>query len=293
MDSFNFNLLKYFYYIVLYNGFTSASRNLSVAQPSLSLNVKRLEDELGYKLIERNSKQFELTENGSKLFKNIKPFFESIENNLKINNKDNKITEVNIAVRYSYSFLASSNVIHKILAANPNIKINVKLYAKLDLEKLKQKEYDLVIDDIDYLNLMKGVNTLKIAEISNHFICGDELYPVYKDVKHIKELNKAKLVSYNPSLKNGKFDELCYNNHTSFVDIVSANESDVYFEYITDSLGIGFTNELFLKKYSGYNIIEVEDEIFKDEIGISYINNTPILKNIIEIIKEDIKEIRK
>ena len=290
MDNFNFNLLKYFYYIVLYNGFTNASRNLSVAQPSLSLNVKRLEDELGYKLIERNSKQFELTENGNNLFKSIKPFFESIEDNLKVNKTSNKITEVNIAVRYSYSFIVSSNVIHKILAANPNIKINVKLYSKFDTDKLKLKEYDLVIDDIDYLNLASYANIINIAEVDNYFICGDELYSIYKDVKHISELNKARFISYNPSLKNGKFNGLCYNNTVSFVDIISVNESDRYFEYITDSLGIGFTNELFLKRYNGYNKIEIEEEIFKDELGIAYVNDNSILKSIIEIIKEDIRE---
>ena len=46
MDNFNFNLFKYFYYVVLYNGVTNASKNLNVAQPSLSLSIKNLELQL-------------------------------------------------------------------------------------------------------------------------------------------------------------------------------------------------------------------------------------------------------
>lgn len=290
MDSFNFNLLKYFYYIVLYNGFTNASRNLKVAQPSLSLTVKRLEEELGYKLIERNSKQFKLTDDGNNLFKSIKPFFESIENNLKIKTEKKEFIELNIGIRYSYSFLISPILIDRLIANFPNIKINIKLYSKLDDNKLKEKDYDLVIDDSDYFRFLKDANTIDIMEVNNYFICGDKLYKVYKDIKHISELNKAKLISYNPSLKNGKFNGLCYDNNASFIDIISVNESDLYFEYIRNDLGIGFTNELLLEKYNDFNIINVEDEIFKDKIGIAYINNSTTLLRIIEMIKENIKE---
>ena len=49
MDTFNFNLFKYFYYIVIYNGFTNASKYLNISQPSLSFSIKRLEEEDLYK----------------------------------------------------------------------------------------------------------------------------------------------------------------------------------------------------------------------------------------------------
>ncbi len=39
MNNFNLNLFKYFYYVVYYNGFTSASKNLNIAQSSLSYNI--------------------------------------------------------------------------------------------------------------------------------------------------------------------------------------------------------------------------------------------------------------
>ena len=43
MNNFNLNLFKYFYYVVYYNGFTNASKNLNIAQSSLSYNIKQLE----------------------------------------------------------------------------------------------------------------------------------------------------------------------------------------------------------------------------------------------------------
>lgn len=45
MNNFNLNLFKYFYYVVYYNEFTNASKNLNIAQSSLSYNIKKFEDE--------------------------------------------------------------------------------------------------------------------------------------------------------------------------------------------------------------------------------------------------------
>lgn len=44
MDNINFNLLKYFYYVAYYKGFTNASKQLRIAQSALSYNVKTLEN---------------------------------------------------------------------------------------------------------------------------------------------------------------------------------------------------------------------------------------------------------
>ena len=72
MNNFNLNLFKYFYYVVYYNGFTNASKNLNIAQSSLSYNIKQLELQLDKVLIIRDNKNFELTEDGHNLYENLK-----------------------------------------------------------------------------------------------------------------------------------------------------------------------------------------------------------------------------
>ena len=98
MNNFNLNLLKYFYYVVYYNGFTNAAKNLNVVQSALSYNVKQLEIQTNKKLINRDKKVFELTEDGYNLFENIKPIFELLDHNLdQINN--NNFDEITIGVK--------------------------------------------------------------------------------------------------------------------------------------------------------------------------------------------------
>ena len=98
MDNFNFNLFKNFYYVVLYNGVTNASKNINVAQPSLSLSIKKLEEELDLTLIDRSNYQFKLTEEGEKLFSILKPAFETISENVIFQNQDKQFLELNIGI---------------------------------------------------------------------------------------------------------------------------------------------------------------------------------------------------
>lgn len=56
--------LQYFIEIVRHRSFTAAAAALYTTQPGLTKSIKQLEDELGIRLIDRNKKFFELTDEG-------------------------------------------------------------------------------------------------------------------------------------------------------------------------------------------------------------------------------------
>lgn len=59
--------LEYFAAVVRHGQFTRASRALSVAQPAVSQQIKRLEAELGLELLRRTTREVELTDAGAVL----------------------------------------------------------------------------------------------------------------------------------------------------------------------------------------------------------------------------------
>ena len=59
--------LKYFYHVANDGSFTKAAENLHIAQPALSLHVRRLEEELGVSLLFRGPRGVKLTEAGTRL----------------------------------------------------------------------------------------------------------------------------------------------------------------------------------------------------------------------------------
>ena len=293
MDNFNFNLFKYFYYVVLYNGVTNASKNLSVAQPSLSLSIKNLESQLNKILIDRNKKQFSLTEEGYQLYEILKPEFENIEKNIDFFNNEKKYIEINIGIRYSYAKNILSEFIKNFRYEFPKVKINVDLYSKLNFDKIKNKEYDIVIDDDDYIKQLENVNAEILCELENYFICGSNLYNEYKNINSIKEIDSMPFISYRPSLKTGKFRQYCYKNDVSFLEIFSVNESDLYFKLVKENFGIGISNKLLLKDYLNERtvyIINIEEKIFKDRISIAHTKNNIYINNFISMLKDYIRK---
>jgi LysR family transcriptional regulator, low CO2-responsive transcriptional regulator len=63
-----FSQLRAFHAVALHGGFTAAARVLNVGQPTLTIQVKELEERYGVELLMRRSRRVELTEAGSALF---------------------------------------------------------------------------------------------------------------------------------------------------------------------------------------------------------------------------------
>lgn len=75
----NWNLLRVFYMIGKEKGITKAANRLGLSQPSVSNALQKLESQLGCQLVFRDSRQFELTQRGEKIFQECREIFHSAE----------------------------------------------------------------------------------------------------------------------------------------------------------------------------------------------------------------------
>ena len=284
MNNFNLNLFKYFYYVVYYNGFTNASKNLNIAQSSLSYNIKQLEVQLDKSLIIRDSKKFELTEDGYNLYENVKSAFNILNQNLE-KFDDKNTSEITIGIRHYLSDFIFKDSITEFINTYPNVHINIKLYSKLEIKKFED-EYDIVIDYEDYTNLIDTSDKELLYVFNNVFVAGKELYKIYESVCSIKELENTKLISMCPNKRNGRFQKMCFDNGILFENIISVNDSVLAKELVKSNLGLCFANKDFFNKelVSGdVREIKINEEVFNDKVYIVYKKNKNI-KNIIRFI---------
>ena len=75
-----FQGMEYVYEVYKEKSFSKAARKMFISQPSLSANVKRVEQKLGYPIFDRSTKPLELTEFG-------KNYIRSIEQILSVKNE--------------------------------------------------------------------------------------------------------------------------------------------------------------------------------------------------------------
>ena len=292
MNNFNLNLFKYFYYVVYYNGFTNASKNLNIAQSSLSYNIKQLELQLDKVLIIRDNKNFELTEDGYNLYENLTSVFNILNQNLEQFDSKNT-TEITIGVRHYLSDFIFKESIVDFINMYPNIHIKLHLYSKLDVKKYED-EYDIVIDYEDYTNLISTNNKELLCTLNNTFVSGKELSKNYELVNSIKELENTKLISMCPNKRNGKFQKLCFENGILFKNIISVNDSKISKELVKNNIGLCFANKDFFKeKIANGDIkeIKVKEKLFNDNVYIIYkSDNIENINKFIKILKEQYME---
>ena len=294
MNNFNLNLFKYFYYVVYYNGFTNASKNLNIAQSSLSYSIKQLELQLDKVLLIRDNKTFELTEDGNNLYENLKSAFGILNQNLEQFNNQNTM-EINIGIRHYLSDFIFRDSIVEFINMYPNIHVNIELYSKLDIKKYEDI-YDIIIDYEDYTKLINSDNKLSLCTLNNVFVSGKNLSKNYETVKSIRELGNTKLISMLPNKRNGKFQKMCFENGILFENIISINDSKLTKELVKNNLGLCFVNEEFFKEdiASGeVKIIKIEEELFNDTIMIVYKNNKNInnINKFVNILKKQYMEV--
>lgn len=293
MNNFNLNLFKYFYYVVYYNGFTNASKNLNIAQSSLSYNIKQLELQLDKILIIRDNKNFELTEDGYNLYENLKSAFSILNQNLKQFDNQNTM-ELTIGVRHYLSDFIFRDSIVEFINTYPNIHINIKLYSKLDVKKFEE-EYDVLIDYEDYTNLINTNNKDLLCVLNNTFVSGKDLSKNYESIQSIKELGNTRLISMCPNKRNGKFQKMCFENSILFENIISVNDSIISKELVKNNLGLCFVNRDFFKEEianGDVKEIKVKEQLFNDNVYIAYKNGKNInnINKFIKILKKQYKE---
>jgi DNA-binding transcriptional LysR family regulator len=73
-ESMNLTQLQNYIEVVQLKSFSKAARKLYVSQPAISLQIKKLEQELGYSLIDRYKNKFSVTPDGKRFFRFAKYF---------------------------------------------------------------------------------------------------------------------------------------------------------------------------------------------------------------------------
>lgn len=70
----NLKNLEAFYWVVTLNGFNQAAIKLQTTQPSISQKINAIENELGFKVLDRSTRQIKATHKGLTLFKYAEKF---------------------------------------------------------------------------------------------------------------------------------------------------------------------------------------------------------------------------
>lgn len=141
----NLRDLKYLISVAKEQHFARAAEKSFVSQPTLSMQIKKLEDELGVQIFERSQKKFMVTKVGEEIIKKAEIILREAEEikNIATNSKDPMSGEIRIGAFPTLAAYFFPKIVGKISRKFPKLKLLlIEEKTEILLQKLKSGEID-------------------------------------------------------------------------------------------------------------------------------------------------------
>lgn len=165
--------IEYFQAVVEEKNFYKASEKCHISQSAISQQIKKLEIELGVKLLDRHNRTFSLTKEGEFFYEKSLNITNDL-NNL-INEIKNKHNTLNLGYYDGYHGNEFENAIKIFSQKNPNVVVNVKSGSHEQLyEDVESGKVDLILNDqrrafsSSYNNLILSTSIIYVDVSTNN-----------------------------------------------------------------------------------------------------------------------------
>lgn len=186
---FNYNHMYYFYITAQFASITKASEYLKISQPSLSSQIKILEESLGLNLFIRNGRSIELTQKGKVIYSFCSKMFKEMDGLSKFlssqEGEEAELLKIAVSDQIERPFIAE--IIGKFIKKNktekpPKIILNTGPHESLVTE-YKLGQYDLLISHSN-----KSLGKIKVETVDLPVgLVGLPKF-IYKDGKNFKNI---------------------------------------------------------------------------------------------------------
>lgn len=293
----NINLdLYYLFYVVANNGSISkAAEILYITQPAVTLQIKKLEEQLGISLFTRTKKGVKLTEEGAVLYEYVKKGIESIKNGENaLSNLKNLDTGI---LRIGASTTVCRHVVmpylEKFHEKYPNIEIQIvnNLTTNL-LTELRNGNLDILFLNMP-MHENKDLEIIKVTDVQDIFIGNKKIYEETKGKINLKDLNKYPLIFQKlPSNTRTILNNYLKNNNVDLKPQLEVVSYNLIMDLVSAGFGIGYATKEFIKdELDNKKLYEIKitPEIPKRFIGIATLNKKTSNYSVNKLIEMMIK----
>ena len=189
----NFDDIYLFCKVAQVNSYTKAGEQLGIPKSTLSRRVKNLEERIGVKLVNRDTRSFTLTEAGLHLFKNSQRSFLEISNIERetSNYQTMPAGDLKVTVPVEISMAILNEIMAEFVKLHPQI--NLELNITNDLVDLIEGGYDLAIRGGSPKD--SSLVSKKIMSSKFHLCCSPEYINKYGLLSDPQQFNSHKLMT--------------------------------------------------------------------------------------------------
>ena len=282
-------LLNYFLVLSEELHYTKAAERLHISQPTLSNQIKLLEDTMGAKLFKHEGKKTLLTEEGQILKDHVYKIFFSIEQTKAAikNHAGEARTKIKIGASGCHLILSPCSDFNKL---HPDISLSLEeRSSKTIFENVRQGKLDL---GVVFSSLEDSAIHSEVLTLEPHFVVAPITSKIasYESVKLEDLINEPMvLLSSNSSTRKNINKAFTFINHVCNPTIEVANLSCI--SLVENSNNITILPKSYTKSIHNNNlkIIPISDYPPRQTINLIYRKELfldPVLSDLLDIIRE-------
>lgn len=283
----NLELYRIFKVVADEQNLTRASEILNISQPAVTKHIHNLENELQLTLFKRAKYGMELTEDGKKLYEQIKDTMNVLinaENNIK------ESTTINLCVHVNLPANLYRSIINKIKDNNPNIEINlIKSYTEHVFSRLEKQEVDAYLSKKQPTNLHNStIDFIKLDCLNDEFVVrNDSCY--FKENFGWNDLDNKTIYTLRDISTTAKnLKEILEKNNVKNYIIKNMTFSTIMEEFEKGNDIIAYITKEYVEKEikeAKLQAINLNAEVEQVELGVYY-NTENKIKNVKRLLKE-------
>jgi len=234
--------LRAFHYVALAGGFSRAAEMLNQTQPSLSEQVRRLEQDHDTLLFRRDGRQVRLTEAGEGLYLLTKQFFE-VEANI-----GEYLGQRRAAIAGRLRIIADSAVhvtgaVGRFRRAHPNVFVSIRT-DNTESVLAGLRNYDAEIGVVGNLAPAPDLDTVDLGRTPIAAIAAKGFLPVKTESIAFRELERWPLIFREQgSRTRANLEEAAARMGVRLTPVIEVDGREAMREVVASGAGIGFVSE--------------------------------------------------
>ena len=238
----NINQIQYALTVARYKNFSKAAESLFLSQPALSLQIKKLEQELGVQLFERIGHNVSLTIDGQKALSYAQQICHLSQEMLQASESENEISgTVRLAMADSLCSPLIVKQFSNFRAQYPHISLLVTTAGTGDLFRLLDHNDADVVCTLDAHTYNTSYIISAEEKVGSHVVCSVDHPLASKKVVSVKELLDQPFLMTEKGMSYRRlFDEFLALHSLEIHPILEMGNADLICQLVAENAGLSF-----------------------------------------------------
>lgn len=283
-----FSQIRAFHAVAAHGGFTAASRVLNVGQPTLTIQVKELEESYGVELLIRRSRRVELTDAGAALFEITRGIMKFCDEAHELLAAHGQSTKGHLRVATVGPFHATE-ILATFKRDHPGVQISTMLgNSERTLRHIIDFEAEVAI-----LAEVPEDPRVTMIPYRNHrvivFVNGDHPWFNRKSVKLREVANQPFVLRERGSTTRRAFEAALQDEGLKISPVFEIESREGVWKAVERGLGISVVADFEFVPHSNLRALEISDHVIRTQYSIAYRReraHSPIIKAFLNTVQE-------